>query len=44
MKIVRFVRSHAEVAYALVAVFLGAVALAALDPLFRIKPSARYGP
>ena len=30
MKIVRFVRSHAHVAYALVAVFLGAVALAAL--------------
>ena len=30
MKIVRFVRSHARVAYALVAVFLGAVALAAL--------------
>jgi diguanylate cyclase len=30
MKIVRFVRSHADVAYALVAVFLGAVALAAL--------------
>ena len=30
MKIVRFVRSHAHVAYALVAVFLGAVGLAAL--------------
>ena len=30
MKIVRFVRSHADVAYALVAVFLGAVALAVL--------------
>jgi diguanylate cyclase len=30
MKIVRRVRSHADVAYALVAVFLGAVALAAL--------------
>jgi diguanylate cyclase len=30
MNIVRFVRSHADVAYALVAVFLGAVALAAL--------------
>ena len=30
MKIVRFVRSHAHVAYALVAVFLGAVALTAL--------------
>jgi diguanylate cyclase len=30
MKIVRFVRSHARVAYALVAVFLGAVGLAAL--------------
>jgi diguanylate cyclase len=30
MKIVRFVRSRADVAYALVAVFLGAVALAAL--------------
>jgi hypothetical protein len=31
MKIVRFVRSHADVAYALVAVFLGAAALAALE-------------
>jgi diguanylate cyclase len=31
MKIVRYVRSHADVAYALVAVFLGAVALAALE-------------
>jgi diguanylate cyclase len=30
MKIVRFVRSHADVAYALVAVFVGAAALAAL--------------
>jgi diguanylate cyclase len=30
MKIVRFVRSHADVAYALVAVFLGAVGLATL--------------
>jgi diguanylate cyclase len=30
MKIVRFVRSHADVAYALVAVFLGAVVLVAL--------------
>jgi diguanylate cyclase len=30
MKIVRFVRSHADVAYALVAVFLGAIALTAL--------------
>ena len=31
MKIVRFVRSHGDVAYALVAVFLGAAALAALE-------------
>src|ERR1700734_4295113 len=31
MNIVRFVRSHADVAYALVAVFLGAAALAALE-------------
>jgi diguanylate cyclase len=31
VKIVRFVRSHAHVAYALLAVFLGAVALAALE-------------
>ena len=31
MKIVRFVRSHGDLAYALVAVFLGAAALAALE-------------